>query len=85
MMKAVNAGILVCAAMLTNACGIKGPLYLPNVPRDAPWPYKTDKPAPAASQAPASPPPASSTPATPPPASDSSGATTTTAPAPETK
>jgi predicted small lipoprotein YifL len=82
MMKVVNAGILVCAAMLTNACGIKGPLYLPNVPRDAPWPYKTDKPAPAASQAPASPAPASSTPA---PASDGSGATTTTAPAPETK
>ncbi|TMH74205.1 MAG: hypothetical protein E6H52_13920 [Betaproteobacteria bacterium] len=38
-MRSVDVGILICAGILTGACGVKGPLYLPNVPRDAPWPY----------------------------------------------
>src|SRR2546427_760421 len=38
-MRSVDLGILTCAGILTGACGVKGPLYLPNVPRDAPWPY----------------------------------------------
>jgi predicted small lipoprotein YifL len=42
--------VLAAAASLV-ACGQKGPLYVPGVPKDAPWPYpdpprKTQPPAP---------------------------------------
>ena len=46
-MRAVIPGIVICAGMLTAACGVKGPLYLPNVPKDTAWPYRTTKPPPA--------------------------------------
>jgi predicted small lipoprotein YifL len=29
---------LACAALLAG-CGQKGPLYVPGIPREAPWPY----------------------------------------------
>lgn len=35
-----TAAILVASGIaLLAACGQKGPLYVPGVPRDAPWPY----------------------------------------------
>jgi len=81
--------------MLTGACGVKGPLYLPNVPKDATWPYKSNKPAPAsapsgatagkpAEVAPASAPPTSAAPASPAPA-DGSGSSIRATTAPEPK
>lgn len=34
------ASILVAASLASlAACGQKGPLYVPGVPKDAPWPY----------------------------------------------
>jgi predicted small lipoprotein YifL len=47
-MRPAIAIIVMSAGVLTGACGIKGPLYLPNAPKDATWPIKTDKPAPPA-------------------------------------
>ena len=48
-MRGAIARIVVCTAVFTGGCGVKGPLYVPGVPRDAPWPYRTSKPAPTAS------------------------------------
>jgi predicted small lipoprotein YifL len=59
-MRAVFARIVVCAAVLAGGCGVKGPLYLPNTPKDAPWPQR--KPAPAPTSSPASSAPAPATP-----------------------
>jgi predicted small lipoprotein YifL len=51
-MRAVTVGIVICAATLSGACGVKGPLYMPGVPKETPWPYikpqKTSSSAPAA-------------------------------------
>ncbi len=44
------ASILVAASLASlAACGQKGPLYVPGVPPNAPWPYPESpkKPAPA--------------------------------------
>ncbi|HWY73568.1 MAG TPA: lipoprotein [Burkholderiaceae bacterium] len=75
-MRAVIAGIVICAATLTGGCGVKGPLFLPGVPKEAPWPYRSAKPAPAPSPTPvpsgsSAAPAATST--SPPPAATSTG------------
>jgi len=44
-MRGLIPAIVICAAVSTAACGVKGPLYYPGVPRDAPWPYAKPKPA----------------------------------------
>jgi predicted small lipoprotein YifL len=55
-MKVPRAGIVVSAALglsaalLVSACGQKGPLYLPDQPKGATWPYP---PAPTPTPAPA--------------------------------
>src|SRR6267154_1825769 len=40
MIRLARAIIVICAGALIGACGIKGPLYLPNAPKDATWPVK---------------------------------------------
>lgn len=30
---------LALLALLATGCGQKGPLYVPGIPKDAPWPY----------------------------------------------
>jgi len=60
MTKLARAIIVVCACALIGACGIKGPLYLPNAPKDTTWPVKPGRSAPPA------PAPAASSPAPPP-------------------
>lgn len=32
-------GIALASAALLAGCGQKGPLYIPGIPREAPWPY----------------------------------------------
>lgn len=32
-------GTALASAALLAGCGQKGPLYIPGIPREAPWPY----------------------------------------------
>ncbi|MBV8211231.1 MAG: lipoprotein [Burkholderiaceae bacterium] len=50
-MRVAILGILVCAAIV-GGCGVKGPLYLPNQPKQATAPNQKDKPPPASPGAP---------------------------------
>jgi predicted small lipoprotein YifL len=38
--------MILVSALALAGCGIKGPLYVPGVPKDAPWPYPSPPPAP---------------------------------------
>jgi predicted small lipoprotein YifL len=43
----LRAALLGClAALVLAGCGIKGPLFVPGMPENAPWPYPTPTPAP---------------------------------------
>ncbi|MFN7572132.1 MAG: LPS translocon maturation chaperone LptM [Betaproteobacteria bacterium] len=38
--------LILVSALTLAGCGIKGPLVVPGVPKDAPWPYPSPPPAP---------------------------------------
>lgn len=46
MMKSKMPIILVVAAAALAGCGQKGPLFVPGVPKSAPWPYPSPPPKP---------------------------------------
>jgi hypothetical protein len=50
-MKLRSAAIVVTTlCVLVAGCGTKGPLYVPGVPIETPWPYLSARPAPVAPQ-----------------------------------
>lgn len=93
-MRVVATAILVCAGVLTGACGVKGPLFVPDVPKGTQWPYVKPKqpPAPPSCQPASKPAPSSSQsgstaaePGSPAPADSSTAPATGSEPAAEPK